>query len=196
MSYWTASTAPSTSLASTSQQGITRSLSTKKICQILHSPPPYRALSVDCPQVRVMHSPRPLLMNTLFAPTLASNRALKRMFWWPGMKQQVEQYVSTCPECQKSKSSSQKAAGLMMPLATPKGPWLSVGMDFIVQLPLTNGGYDAIAVFVDRFSKMALLRPRSTTITAEGTAHLLFATVFADHGMPGDLVTDRDSLSS
>jgi hypothetical protein len=34
------------------------------------------------------------------------------------------------------------------PLPTPTQPWESVGMDFIVQLPKTKRGHDAIIVFV------------------------------------------------
>ena len=63
-------------------------------------------------------------------------------------------------------------------------------MDFIVQLPLSNG-YDAIYVCVDRFTKMAHFCPTNSTITAEGTAALYLEHVFKNHGLPDDIVSDR-----
>jgi hypothetical protein len=73
-------------------------------------------------------------------------------------------------------------------------------MDFIVQLPPTivrpgqSKGYDAILVCVDRLTEMVKLVSTFTTVTAEGTAKLFIANVFADHGMPLSIVTDRGSV--
>ena len=38
---------------------------------------------------------------------------LKKLFWWPGLKLDVAQFVYTCLTCQKSKVEHQKPAGLM-----------------------------------------------------------------------------------
>jgi len=65
-------------------------------------------------------------------------------------------------------------------------------MDFITDLPRTPSHYDAILVFVDRFSKMVHFVPTTKTVTAEQTAELFLANVFRLHGMPADLVSDRD----
>jgi len=42
--------------------------------------------------------------------------------------------------------------GKIMPLPIPSGPWKSLGMDFVVKLPVSNG-YDSKLVVVERFSK-------------------------------------------
>lgn len=87
-----------------------------------------------------------------------------------------------------------------MPLEIPDGPWQSVAMDFITDLPETQAvdtygrPYDRIATFVDRFSKMVLLRPCSKQLTAEQMAQLFYETVFTNFGMPKTLVSDRDTL--
>ena len=66
-------------------------------------------------------------------------------------------------------------------------------MDFIVQLPKIDKGYDAIPVVVDRLTKMAHFKPTKTTATAEDTAELFRDKVFKLHGLPEDVVSDRDS---
>jgi hypothetical protein len=38
-------------------------------------------------------------------------------------------------------------------------------MDFMVAVPKTEGGYDAVLVLVDRLTKMVHLAPTSTTVT-------------------------------
>ena len=53
----------------------------------------------------------------------------------------------------------------------PEQPWEDISMDFIVGLPLTKSGNDAIFTFVDRLTKYAHLVPvKSTIITAECAA--------------------------
>ena len=41
------------------------------------------------------------------------NHDLKKMFWWPGMKEDVLEFFYYCLTCQKSKIEHQKPSGLM-----------------------------------------------------------------------------------
>src|SRR3954469_12260720 len=45
---------------------------------------------------------------------------LKNLFWWPGMKHDIAQFVYACLTCQKSKVEHQKSAGLMQPFEVPE----------------------------------------------------------------------------
>jgi hypothetical protein len=63
-------------------------------------------------------------------------------------------------------------------------------MDYIVELPLSNG-FDAVYVCVDRFTKMAHFIPTTTRVTAEESANLYLRHVFKNHGLPTDIVSDR-----
>ena len=82
--------------------------------------------------------------------------------------------------------------GELHPLPIPAGPWQSVSMDFIVELPPSDG-YDAIYVCVDRLTKMAHFIPTTSNVTAEQAAQLYCRHVWKHHGLPIDIISDRGS---
>jgi hypothetical protein len=47
-------------------------------------------------------------------------------------------------------------------------------------------------VVVDRCSKMAYFIPTKESVTAQETRRLFFTHVFKHHGLPKDIVSDRD----
>ena len=141
---------------------------------------------------RCMH----MLHNPAYCGHLGGNRtyqAVKQFFWWNGMKDDILQFVKNCQVCQRNKHPNTKPTGLLHPLQIPDARWQAVSMDFIVQLPRTRNGKDAIVVFVDRLSKMVHFAASTTTATAEDTARIFRHDVFRLHGVPMQLVTDRDS---
>lgn len=111
-------------------------------------------------------------------------------YWWPTIKHDATDYVTSCIECQQHKSSRQKPLGLLKPLPVPDKPWQHVSADFIVQLP-DSDGYDAILVIVDRFTKMAVFVPTTVTITSQGFAELFHEFVYCRYGLPESITTDR-----
>ncbi|KAF1316786.1 reverse transcriptase, partial [Globisporangium splendens] len=101
-------------------------------------------------------------------------------------------YVRTCEICQRVKPSGSTQAPLRS-LAVPSDSWKSVSMDFIFGLPRDKHGRNGILVFVDRFSKMVHLAPVSDKISAEMTAKVFVDVVFRLHGLPIEIVSDRDT---
>ena len=65
-------------------------------------------------------------------------------------------------------------------------------MDFIVSLPRTQKGHDAIWVVVDRLTKMARFIATKTTVTAPELAYQFVDELFRFYGLPMDIVSDRD----
>ncbi len=116
---------------------------------------------------------------------------LKKSYYWPNLKGSAEEYVKTYLTCQQNRTLNKKQAGLWQPLPIPEGPWESVSMDFMVSLPPSRG-FDAIMVVVDRFSKMAHVIPTKDEATTQETGRLFFSHVFKHHGLPKDIVSDRD----
>jgi transposase InsO family protein len=99
--------------------------------------------------------------------------------------------VARCGICQRNKPHSGKQLGLLQPLPIPNAPWESVSLDYVVGLPKTEGGYDAVLILVDCLTKMVHLVPTTTTVTAKETARLFFDNVVRLHGVPKSLVSDR-----
>ena len=117
---------------------------------------------------------------------------LKSLFWWPGMKRDVAQFVYACLTCQKSKVEHQKPAGLMQPLEVPEWKWDSISMDFVTGLPNTVKGYDSIWVIVDRLTKSAHFIPINITYPVAKLAEIYVSVIVKLHGIPMSIVSDRD----
>ncbi|KAF1316552.1 reverse transcriptase, partial [Globisporangium splendens] len=118
--------------------------------------------------------------------------SLSRDYYLPHMYKWVRKYVRTCEICQRVKPSGSTQAPLRS-LAVPSDSWKSVSMDFIFGLPRDKHGRNGILVFVDRFSKMVHLAPVSDKISAEMTAKVFVDVVFRLHGLPVEIVSDRDT---
>ena len=61
--------------------------------------------------------------------------------------------------------------------------WEHIGVDLIGELS-EAGGYNAIAVFVDRFMKCLQLFPTHMSLSAEGMAKMYRNKIFPIHGIP------------
>ncbi|MBW0508175.1 hypothetical protein O181_047890 [Austropuccinia psidii MF-1] len=102
------------------------------------------------------------------------------------MNQFIQDYVSSCQKGSRNKNIHHKKFGLLKHLSIPSGPWNSLSMDFITQLPMSNN-FDSILVVVDRFSKMAIFIPSYGMITALDLAQLFISHVFSKHGLPASI---------
>lgn len=118
---------------------------------------------------------------------------ITRNFWWPNLQDYVRDYVHGCLECQKNKNPRHAPYGLLQPIELHYRPWQTVTMDFITDLPLSNG-CDSIWVMVDPFTKMAHFTPLKVGEKRTEDLIKIFAKVYWKvHGIPLDIVSDRDS---
>ena len=114
-----------------------------------------------------------------------------RDYWWPDLRKFVEDYVKSCNTCARIKPVRHKPYGLQQPLPVPERPWGSISMDFITDLPQSQGVYDSILVVADRLTKMSHFIHCKKSISALETTNLLIKNVFRLHGLPDDVISDR-----
>nr|GEV38120.1 putative reverse transcriptase domain-containing protein [Tanacetum cinerariifolium] len=81
------------------------------------------------------------------------------LYWWPGMKRDISEYVSKCLTCSKVKAEHQKPLGLLQQPEILEWKWEKITMDLVTKLPKSSSGYDAICVFVDRLTKLVHFLP-------------------------------------
>ena len=96
---------------------------------------------------------------------------VKRTYWWPGLKEDIKNYVQGYLKCQQNKIQHQKRAGELHPLEISQGPWQEISIDIIGLLPSLNG-MNAIVVIMDQFTKMIHLKATTTNISSEGIAKI------------------------
>ncbi|KAL0156950.1 hypothetical protein M9458_048196, partial [Cirrhinus mrigala] len=119
----------------------------------------------------------------------ATLQLLGNRFWWPGQCADTIQFISRCAICNISKVPHRLPAGLLQPLPVPQRPWSHIAIDFVTDLPPSNG-YTTILSIIDRFSKACRFIPLAKLPMAMETAELLCNWVFRLYGLPEDIVSD------
>lgn len=107
------------------------------------------------------------------------------------MKNDITRFCFSCDVCQKTKPRNFTCYGHLTPNPIPSRPYQSISMDFIVNLPWSNG-FNAIHVVVDRLTKHASFTPTTTGLNAEGFADLFMRRIVCRFGLPDSIITDRD----
>jgi len=109
------------------------------------------------------------------------------------MRETIKQYVKNCHVCQRTKVVRHAPYGLMKPNEAPNRPWKSISMDFITDLPLSEGS-DAVLIVIDRLTKMAHFIPSTKDMNARQFQETFMREIFRLHGLPRDIITDRGSI--
>src|SRR5258708_6361177 len=113
-------------------------------------------------------------------------------YHWPGLRCMVKDYMKSCTSCAHTKAPHHKPYGLLKQLPIPAQPWESISMDFIEQLPMSEG-FTAILVIVDRLTKQSLFIPTHDTVDAPQLAQMFLTHVFSKHGTPGHITSNCDT---
>jgi transposase InsO family protein len=117
---------------------------------------------------------------------------------WPGIKQDVINYIKKCQLCNKTKASRHKPYGHLKQLQVPQRPWQSISWDFIVKLPRSKkpgskDSFDSIFVIIDRLTKYAYFIAYNEATDAKDMATHFIEHIASQHGVPEEIISDRGS---
>jgi len=99
--------------------------------------------------------------------------------------------VSSCNIYTQNKLRQYKPYGMLKQLPISSQPWESISINFIEQLPLSNG-YTDILVIVDRLTKQAIFIPMTRSIDAIGLVQLFIENMFSKHDTPSHVISDHE----
>jgi hypothetical protein len=91
------------------------------------------------------------------------------------------------------KAEYQRPAGLLQPLEIPMWKWEDISMYFVVGLPHSQRGHDAIWVIVDRLTKVAHFIPVRMDYRVPKLVDLYIEHILRLHRVPHSIVSDRGS---
>nr|GEY33863.1 hypothetical protein [Tanacetum cinerariifolium] len=67
---------------------------------------------------------------------------LRELYWWPGMKRDIVEYVSKCLTFSKIKAEHRKPSGLLQQPEIPEWKWKKITMNLVTKLPKSSSGWD------------------------------------------------------
>ena len=98
---------------------------------------------------------------------------VSRQYYWPGLRVTIKQYVKNCDICQGSKGARHASYGMLQSNEVPEQSWKSITIDFITDLPTSNG-YNTVLVVIARLTKMSHFIPCKKSLDARQFATLFF----------------------
>ena len=114
---------------------------------------------------------------------------VQREYYWLRMFDTIRRYVGCCHTCRRSKASREKYHGLLKPLPVPERRWQDISIDFVVDLPESEGCKN-IMVVVDRLTKYRYMIP-CAKMEAIDVARMFLRYVWCNHGLPDTIISDR-----
>lgn len=115
----------------------------------------------------------------------------KTCFFWK-MRLSLASYVSACPECRKAKPKRAPPYGDLTPIDVPRVPLSTLCLDFMVALPTSIQGHDAVLFITDKTSKFVRALVGGTDWTAEQWATSYVQHIYPDWGLPNVFILDVD----
>jgi hypothetical protein len=126
---------------------------------------------------------------------LGMNRTYDRVklfITWPGMKQELEEYIRRCETCQKNKITQNKTKLPMTITTTPELVWEKCALDIVGPLSQTLDGNKYALTFQDELSKYTLAVPIKQQ-DAMTVARAFVEEIVLKFGIPQIVLTDQGS---
>ena len=114
--------------------------------------------------------------------------SLKQHFTWPGMRRDIRQYCSSCPECQRAGKHLQSKV-LMVETPIISVPYHRLACDLVGPLPRTKSGILTVMCLGTRYPYCIPLKKVDAITVAEGLLE-----VIAHTGIPYEILSDQGSV--
>ena len=124
---------------------------------------------------------------------LKTYHKVKKEFFWKCLKTDIQRFIAECLVCQQNKVETIKTLGLLQPLNIPSQLWEEVSMDFITNLPKSEGS-NVIMVVVDKLTEYAHFCSFSHPFSASTVDATFINIVQKLHGSLNITVCDRDPI--
>ena len=116
-------------------------------------------------------------------------------FFWKGLYRDIKTFVNFCPDCAVKRMIQTKEAINIDPLQVPPGPFHTITMDFITDLPkdtdwLSNYEYNTLLTVTCQFSKAKILIHGRKDWKATDWATAFYNTVMPYWGLPKVMISD------
>jgi hypothetical protein len=111
---------------------------------------------------------------------------------WPGMKQEIVNYVKHCETCQKNKISQRKTKLLLQITDTPEIVWQNCSLDIVGPLRQTSEDNKHLLTFQDELSKYTVAAPIPQQ-DAMTVAKVFVGEIVLKFGIPQMILTDQYS---
>jgi hypothetical protein len=149
--------------------------------------PPDKALRAD---IMKAHHDMPI---TGHLGRFKTQELITRTYWWPGIRRNVMHYVEGCQACQRVKYTRQSPHARLQPNEVPTRPFEVISMDFVGPLPECQG-FNMVLNVNCHFSKRVICIPCRNDTDSEQLAQLFHDHVYAEHGLPRKIISDRGSV--
>ena len=115
------------------------------------------------------------------------HRAIQH-YYWPGIKNDIINYVRSCKICQKR--SPRRGEAPLEPIPKHPIPFYQISIDVQGPLPRTLSGKRYIVVAIDHFTKWIEARALEEA-DAQTITHFLYEDIICRHGVPTLMTSDR-----
>ena len=119
-------------------------------------------------------------------------RAISQFYYWPCMRDDVADYVRSCPVCQRMKVKPQPAPE-MRPLDAPSRPFEFITLDWLGGFPTNKHGNNSVLNIVCKFCEWVITIPCDKRMGSEDLCEVLYDKVFSWVGLPLKILRDRDT---
>lgn len=115
---------------------------------------------------------------------------IKKYYYWPGMSNDVKEFVKKCKSCQIQKHSNKNVREPMSITSTPNTSFERVSLDIMGPLDVDNYNYKYILTLQCDLSKFVEAYPLETKET-EVVARIFVSNFLLRYGIPKEIITDQ-----